>query len=225
MSAGSTECEICPADHQCGNPAVSPVSCLDGQYSPPGSAACLVCPLGAYCTDGELGTGNSLFELDICSSRARHVLTTCLSRVCHMFNTCLTGVATQCSSGEYQEGNTCKSCAPGYYCPLPSVGQVPCPSGTFQTSSGELIAAITAFINIFEIHINCKLCDDVLSSTYCHLSSKNIFWTRFFKKVFLNQRQVSRPNRHEANISTFPSVPTSISTYCICTHRISNDQR
>ena len=44
-----------------------------------------------------------------------------------------------CGTGEYINSNTCTKCSAGHYCPSPVTGQLPCPSGTYQTNQGKII--------------------------------------------------------------------------------------
>ena len=42
----AVSCSVCPVAHECLDSSQTPVSCLDGYYSPGGKSVCQICPAG-----------------------------------------------------------------------------------------------------------------------------------------------------------------------------------
>ena len=84
-----------------------------------------MCPLPDHppiiCNSGEFSFSGSV----ICTS-------------CPAGHSCSPGEApSQCQIGEYSNVTHCIACPPGFYCPIPTLLPIPCPTGLFSDDHGR----------------------------------------------------------------------------------------
>ena len=103
---------ICPAGMYCPSSTTAPVACPKGTYNEKKGkylqSDCIACPAGTYC-----------------------------DRTGLTYPTPCPAGKTSATVGA-QVSTTCKSCSPGTYCPSISSGVLPCPTGTYSSTSNAV---------------------------------------------------------------------------------------
>lgn len=155
----------CPRGAYCPAGTSTETPCPAGYYNPSygaeDSTGCVKCPAGYACPN----TGTINYSVDcrrgyFCNEGS--TTSQPAAALCTAGHECPTGSAVElkCAAGTYQDNTgayTCKTCPPGYYCPINSSGyisnlcpagyycpsgttystQYPCPAGTFNPLQGQ----------------------------------------------------------------------------------------
>ena len=152
-NGGENSCTACDEGSECA-PNCSPqctTQCAAGSYSPEGSMFCTNCPIGQECGAGAgeptgciAGTYQNGNTCDNCGAGFYCPENAQYQHICPLGKkpNANNDGCIYCAAGSYctidsTSGTTESLCGSGHYCPVGSHMELPCPPGTFSSSTGN----------------------------------------------------------------------------------------